>query len=713
MIITKITIQNFLCYYGRKEFNLSPGLNIVLGENGEGKTKFFEAVDWLLNGDSKNLETLVSAKAIHETEIHGEISVSVSMTVEQFGEKLMIKRSFIAKKDNEQEVQVFNNSIEGIEENKSGERIPVDGKNLLERVFPSEIRRYSMFKGESELDIFKNEEALGILINSFSSAKHFDKYAEKGLFLRERAEKAVDEATRKDTKSKQEYKRLEAEISRLSDLERRLKQSIENLQTQIKKTDENIQEADKYVENADALETVNSRIQAIEEKIRSTSNMIDENYSTALLDEQWILMDFEALHAEYMSKVKSLDKTRRQLQSEFDKEQGKLEAKQELANTVIQLPLGVPTRAHMEEMLAEEICKVCNRKAEIGSEAYNFMLKRLNDYLESQKPAKPEAKQSTVLFQHNYINRLFTLGVMHEDNLVRIREIRQKISDLFEFNDLRKSELVKLNENLEKETKDRDKIIGASKIAAEKLVNVQKNYRGWQADLKALNKELITEFQKLSNVQAELSQNKALKDNIDTQTASTFLLNTRAILRDVEQIFRETKESKFQEFIEKLQIKSNVFFDQINIESFTGQIVFVPTKIGNKSSVAIELQEEGGSLVHRPNQSLLTSMHISVLFAISELAAEMKEEKYPLIFDAPTSSFGETKTAEFLNLIFETDNQKILLVKDFLELDESSRTLKVKSEFKNVKRDKAFWIQLERPFDRKNLKTINTQVIEI
>jgi len=110
---------------------------------------------------------------------------------------------------------------------------------------------------------------------------------------------------------------------------------------------------------------------------------------------------------------------------------------------------------------------------------------------------------------------------------------------------------------------------------------------------------------------------------------------------------------------------------------------------------------------------LLTSMHISILFAISELASEIKEENFPMIFDAPTSSFGENKTAQFLNLIFETENQKILLIKDFLNTDKATKTLSIKKEFENVRRDKAFWVKLERPFDPNNLKTINSQVITL
>jgi len=84
-----------------------------------------------------------------------------------------------------------------------------------------------------------------------------------------------------------------------------------------------------------------------------------------------------------------------------------------------------------------------------------------------------------------------------------------------------------------------------------------------------------------------------------------------------------------------------------------------------------------------------------------------------MIFDAPTSSFGENKSAQFLNLIYETQTQKILLIKDFLTTDKKTKALSIKKEFDNVKRDKAFWVKLERPFNSQNLKTINTQVIDL
>ena len=81
MNIKKISIENYLCYYNVKEFELSNGLNIILGENGEGKTKFFEALEWLFNGDEDDLEKLVSAKKLEETEVGDSFRVMVTMII--------------------------------------------------------------------------------------------------------------------------------------------------------------------------------------------------------------------------------------------------------------------------------------------------------------------------------------------------------------------------------------------------------------------------------------------------------------------------------------------------------------------------------------------------------------------------------------------------------------------------------------------------------
>ena len=716
MIINKIQIENYLCYYDTKTFEFSDGLNIILGENGEGKTKFFEAVDWLFNGENRALNLLVSAKKLSETEIGDSFRVRISMTAEQYGERKIITKSFIAKKHSENECSTSNFMLEGIEENSSGERTQIDGQNLLDRIFPFQIRKYSMFKGEAELNIFESEDALANLINLFSDARHFDKYSKKGVFLRSKAEKAVEDSVKLDRKNEIRYKNLESEIERLKSEKEKFEVHYNSTDEEIEKIKANIKEAEKHVSNADSLDIINERIKKLDEKISRIKLGINENYTNSLFDDNWILVKYESLHKEYTKKIAEHSKKRRELQSNHDKQigikEGEKKAKEELLKNAIPLPLSVPSRHYMEEMLNEELCKVCNREAKKGSEAYDFMITRLKSYLESQSIEEGDTEINQPLFQFDYTNRLENLSISHQDSLKNLRLIRTEIKDVFEFNDERKKEIEELNEQIDIEREEREKILGNSSLAAEKLIDVLKNYNEWQSDLSNRREEKIDYREKLKEINDELEIKSNEKDKIDTSSANSFLIKTRDILRDIETIFNDTKEKKFDEFIEKLQNKSNSFFKTINIDSFTGTIIFKKSLRGEKVVVNVELQEDGRTF-YKPNQSLLTSMHISILFAISELSSEIKEENFPMIFDAPTSSFGENKTTQFLNLIFKTENQKILLIKDFLSTEKETKILSVKKDFENVKRNKAFWVKLERPFDSNNLKTINSQVITL
>lgn len=720
MIIKKIQIENYLCYFGLNTFQFEDGLNIVLGENNEGKTKFFEAVDWLFNGNSVDIINLISAKKINEISSGDSFKVSVSMNVEQYETGSKITRSFTVTKNANNDVETSIVIFEGEEkDNTTGERIPKNAQNLLDRIFPFPIRKYSMFKGETELNIFDNDEALANLVNLFSDARHYEKYTEKGVFLRDKAEKAVEQSTKQNQKNQQAYNLLESEIEQLQREKERLKVHLNSTEEEKTKLEKNIKEAEKYANNAKDLETINKRIKNIEGKISIADRIIDYNYTTSLFDENWILVNFESFHKEFAEKVSTHSKTRRELQSQSDQQKGIIKgekkAKAELLNKAIPLPNNIPSKAIMEEMLNEGICKVCNREAKKGSDAYEFMMKRLKTYLESQVIEVNEPDKDEPLFKFDYTNRLENLSISHEDNLKNLRLIRSDIKDKFELISEREKEKKELEELLEKEKDEREKILGDSKIADEsKLLNVFKNYTYWQDDLKSINEDYYNLNTKFKDIQNKIKLKQDEKDKIDLNSASSFLLKTRDILRHIEAIFIETKEKKFDEFIDRLESKSNKYLSQVNVEAFTGQIKFSKKRIGgDRIKIKVSLLESGGRYFV-PGTAVRTSMNISILLAISELANEVRDETYPMIFDAPTSSFGETKTGDFLNLIYETSNQKIILLKDFIgsikNPDGSIKELFIKDEFNSIKRNKAFWVKLERPFDKNELSTINTDV---
>jgi DNA sulfur modification protein DndD len=716
MIIEKVIIENYLCYFGKKTIELADGLNIILGENGEGKTKFFEAIEWLFEGENRDLEFLISKKAIDNAEIDKDFKVEVAVFFKKDRQKYVVTKSFLVKKNENGTIDAYNYGMEGIEETNSGERSQVDGKALLNRIFPFEIRKYSMFKGESELDIFKYDDALINLINLFSDARYYEKYATKGAYLREQSNAAVEASVKLDKKNVQEYKGLEHDINSLEFTRKGLLSRITLNQDETRRLEQNIHDAGKYVHNATELEIINKRIQNIENEISKLSGLIDEGYTTKLFDEKWINIYFEPYLNEFASKIADLSSSRRKLQSEYDQEigikKGEKKAKADLLNRSIPLPINVPSKAVMEEMLHDEICKVCNRVALKGSEAYEFMYTRLQEYLESQVIDNNTAESEKPLFIFDYTSKLVQMSSNHEDSLKDLRNVKEEIKELFEFNEKRKADIEDQENKLELEIQERNRVLGNSKLAAEKLKDIMVNYTSWQNELTSSNKENVSLTIKLAQIDGELKIKRDAKGKIDLKSASNFLVKTRDILNDIESIFIDTKELKFDEFINKLEEKSNQYLKVINVNSFTGKIVFSRKKSGAKELVNIDFYEDGKPF-HTPNQSLETSKHLSVLFAISEIASETREELYPMIFDAPISSFAENKSGEFLNLLFETKGQKILLIKDFLVTDRKNGKLTVKKEFDKVKRNKAFWVCLKRPFDSESLKTIDSDIITL
>ena len=101
MIIKDIIIKNFRSYYGENKFTFSDGLTLIIGDNGDGKTTFFEALQWLF-------ETMVERNTIDNAsemrksklEIGESDEVYVAMTFDHDGEK-SIEKSYTFKRTSE------------------------------------------------------------------------------------------------------------------------------------------------------------------------------------------------------------------------------------------------------------------------------------------------------------------------------------------------------------------------------------------------------------------------------------------------------------------------------------------------------------------------------------------------------------------------------------------------------------------------------------
>ena len=130
------------------------------------------------------------------------------------------------------------------------------------------------------------------------------------------------------------------------------------------------------------------------------------------------------------------------------------------------------------------------------------------------------------------------------------------------------------------------------------------------------------------------------------------------------------------------------------------------------NSAEIILIDTDGTRIYSPNTALKTTMYMSLLFAVAKLTTIKHENDYPLIFDAPTSSFTAAKESDFFGVIAGINKQTIIVTKSFLIEDADGNSKLDRERLKEIDAKK-YRIEKKRPFDEKDLSTIQTTVESI
>ena len=717
MKLNKIIIKNFRSYYGENYFELSDGLTLVIGDNGDGKTTFFEALEWLFDTSRDNKsESNISEMRKAEMEIEDSDEVSVTMSFEHRGEK-EISKKFIFEKDVNGAIRTRDFSFVGYEIVGS-ERYRRDGKILLESCFDTVVRRYCLFKGERELNVFDNNTALKTLVDTFSGIKQFDNLVELTSYFEQQSDNLVTKELKKDKKQEAVIKRLESELSKvqsaISDVRHDIsikEKAVSDYETRLRVLEEN-QDA------CENLQNINARIEQKRIEQRKLMGYINLDYNAMLLDDMWILRAFPPILSEYQKKVAALSREKRKLQKAEDEriaiEKGKQEAIQEiqkLANDATPLPWNLPDKETMQEMIDDEICKVCGRPAKKGSDAYNFMVNKLNEYLDHiRKKSEISQQQDPVkpLFENTYINELHTRSIQlsgdTEQELIMLATI---IADRLAFVQSRKQDLERVNKDLiEDEDAKMQLLIQTPDLTEEMLIKNFKDFKG----LSDSSKRASLDLQELKHELEELeAQKQDLKEQQNQIVPSNGIVRVyqkvHIALERIMKAFEAAKDRNVAEFIQTLEEQANIYLKKLNADDFRGVIKIKRTADG---SARINLYSSNDTLIANPGGAQKTTMYMSVLFAISKITTLKRDEDYPLIFDAPTSSFGDFKEDIFYNIIDNIDKQCIIFTKDLLRYNKETEKRELDFDKINQLSCSVYRIQKSPGYDEEDLSTIRT-----
>ena len=429
MIIRRIEIENFRSYYGNENvFEFGDGLTLIIGDNGDGKTTVFEALQWLL--DISNTDDVQKSHALDnfsemkksKLEIGESANLRVKMYFEHDGRK-SVEKMFIITKKGKDHFDVSDIKFKGKEDTDEG-RLSPDGRKLIARCFDAEMQHFSMFKGESRLDVLDGPKALKMLVDKYSDIKYFDELVNLTSSFESSADKAFRKESKNDEKTKGEAIVYDRELTKLSreiqDVLKEIKELssvVNTYETMLKDLDQNQDTRDRYNELSQALARKKDNATSLKASIDKV------NLNTSLLDQYWIMCAFPGILSAFKDKCAQLRREKERLNEEFlyerGKEQGELNAlKQEneaLLSDEAKLPWYIPDDRYMKEMIKVHRCKVCNTPAPEGSDAYRFMVNKLEEYKkhisERARIKEEQVKLSKKkLFTEEYIDEINVLA---------------------------------------------------------------------------------------------------------------------------------------------------------------------------------------------------------------------------------------------------------------------------------------------------------------
>ncbi len=96
MFLKTIELENFGIFYGRQKISLGPGLQVIHGENGRGKTTLLNAVRWSFFGTFENRQGQpVSPRIIlnRDARREGVTRYGAIVEIEDGDERYLVRRS--------------------------------------------------------------------------------------------------------------------------------------------------------------------------------------------------------------------------------------------------------------------------------------------------------------------------------------------------------------------------------------------------------------------------------------------------------------------------------------------------------------------------------------------------------------------------------------------------------------------------------------------
>ncbi|PHK28538.1 hypothetical protein VF13_40725, partial [Nostoc linckia z16] len=299
-IINSISFKNFFNYYGdyyQTRYDFEEGVNLVVADNGAGKSKFFNAFLWLfydqvLDSDDKRKKNvkdiavkIISDKAKNETSIGDSVETGIQIEYSTGRYKYQITKSFKATRLSQSitSPESWQIIINDVEVNRTDHILPrytpvydADEKlSIIKQLILPNLRQYSFFQGE-EVDSIIDFGKKSSIEEAVRTLTDISKYEELVVLTREFKDKSEKDLNKQTKTNSEHNERLDKAIKVKEELENTLASEEIKLTEYEKLYDDAEQEKNDLEQNFSNAEKRNDLDNKIKEKNRKTNEVADE-----------------------------------------------------------------------------------------------------------------------------------------------------------------------------------------------------------------------------------------------------------------------------------------------------------------------------------------------------------------------------------------------------------------------------------------------------
>lgn len=630
MLLKSLKVKDFRQFMGEQQVHFATDENknvtIIMGENGSGKTSLAQAFTWCLYGTTDFDDNILLCKATSQKMLPDtEETVRAELCLIHNGIEYEIIREQRYQKDSVGSVKHRSQPVFKIAyKNTDGQREFVkdlETEIRMKEILPKELSKYFLFDGErignmsKEIRKGKSREFAEAVRNllglsAFSSALGHLKEKGKNSVIRSYDESYDDKSDSKIAKYTQEIESYNEEIDKIE----KHQYEIDNQLQQAKDVCDELSERIRKNADSEKLALEKDRL------VKKRETLVSKRSSHIAS----LLKSFNNNAPSYFSK--KLIKDSLQCLADADK-----------------IDKGIPDihARTIEYLINRKVC-ICGTPIDFGSHEYKE-LQRLLDFIPPQSIGNLIGQ-----FVRESEVRSKTIDTFFDDFTDKFAFIREFDSNYSEI----EQDIKSIEQNLE----------GLEKVGElqAKLSRYEKEVRNLQSEFNSLNVKkggLLTSRTRCETERGELT----LKDenNRKIETFKAYAQYMYDVLLDQYRTEETTTREKLEETV-------NEIFKSIYNGGFS-------LSIDDKYNIQIIANDYEGYV---EDVETSTAQSISVIFAfiagVIKMARQSKNpenvlltsEPYPLVMDAPLSSFDKTRIKTVCEVLPSVAEQVIIFIKD-------------------------------------------------